>query len=276
MRYAARGPIGEFLMPRAIVEQALAYLKRELPCFEDIRVNRVCLGWGYSAVRLSTGDVGLCHSLLREVPLTCCQIVTQSGTLAGSRAARLAELAKSLDLGERVVGVATISALSQIILKRGSLGFTMMEGNILDELDIKPTDTVAMIGNIKPIVEPIRRKTSNLLIFERRSQFDQGILPDTACEKLLPDADVVIITGSAIANGSIERLLQLSQTAREIGVAGPSASIVPEPLFAHGVDVVGGVIVTDPDKALRIVVEGGGTPQLKAAVRFVTMKPKSE
>ncbi|MGP8068395.1 MAG: hypothetical protein ACLP5V_00750 [Candidatus Bathyarchaeia archaeon] len=26
---------------------------------------------------------------------------------------------------------------------------------------------------------------------------------------------------------------------------------------------------------MRIVAEGGGTPQLRAAVRFVTMKPKS-
>jgi uncharacterized protein (DUF4213/DUF364 family) len=151
----------------------------------------------------------------------------------------------------------------------------MMEGNILDELDIKPTDTVAMVGNIRPFVEPVRRKASNLWIFERGGRFDEGVLPDTACEKLLPEADVVIITGSAIANGTIERLLQLSQIARKVGVVGPSASIVPDPLFKRGADVVGGVIVTDADKALRIIAEGGGTPQLKAAVRFVTMKPKS-
>jgi uncharacterized protein (DUF4213/DUF364 family) len=261
-------------VPQTIVEQTLTHLKREVPSLEDIRVEQVCLGWGYSAVRLSTSDVGICHSLLGEVSLTCCQIVNQAGTLAGSPATELADLAKSWDLGQRVVGLATISALSQIVLKRVSKEFTMTEGNILDELDIKSTDTVAMVGNIKPFVEPVRKKASNLWIFERGGRFE-GVLPDTACEQLLPKADVVIITGSAIANGTMERLLQLSQIAREVGVVGPSASIVPDPLFKRGADVVGGVIVTDADKALRIVAEGGGTPQLKAAVRFVTMKPRS-
>jgi uncharacterized protein (DUF4213/DUF364 family) len=262
-------------MPQTIVEQTLTYLKREVPSLEDIRVERVCLGWGYSAVRLSTNDVGICHSLLGEVSLTCCQIVSQAGTLAGSPATELADLAKSWDLGQRVLGLATINALSQIILKRVSKGFIMTESNILDELDIKSTDTVAMVGNIRPFVEPVRKKTSNLWIFERGGRFEEGVLPDTACEELLPEADVVIITGSAIANGTVERLLQLSQNAREVGVVGPSASIVPDPLFKRGADAVGGVIVTDADKALRIVAEGGGTPQLKAAVRFVTMKPRS-
>jgi uncharacterized protein (DUF4213/DUF364 family) len=195
--------------------------------------------------------------------------------LAGTPAAGLAELAKSWNPTERVVGLVTIGALSQIILKRSSQGFAMMEGNILDELGIKPTDTVAMVGNIRPFVEPVRRKASNLLIFERGDRFDEGVLPDTACEKLLPEANFVIITGSAIANGTIKRLLQLSQIAREVGTVGPSASIVLDPLFKHEADIVGAVIVTDADKALRMIAEGEGTPQLRAAVRFVTMKPKS-
>jgi uncharacterized protein (DUF4213/DUF364 family) len=275
MPRAVRGRLGEFLMSKTIIEESLAYLKRGVPSFEDIRVDRACLGWGYTGVQLSTGDVGLCHSLLREMPLACCRMVRRSGTLAGSPAAELAELAKSWTLGERVIGLATISALSQIILKRGSQGFAMVEGNVLDELDIHPADAVAMVGNIRPFVKSVRRKASNLWIFERGGRFDEGVLPDPACEELLPEADVVIITGSAIANGTLERLLQLSQTAREVSVVGPSASVVPDPLFKRGADIVGGMIVTDAEKALRIIAEGGGTPQLKAAVRLVTMKRKS-
>jgi uncharacterized protein (DUF4213/DUF364 family) len=275
MRCTVRGRIGEFTVPQTIVEQTLRYLNHEVPSLEDIRVEQVCLGWGYSAVRLTTNDVGICHSLLGEISLTCCQIVNQAGTLAGSPATELADLAKSWNLGQRVIGLATISALSQTVLKGGCDGFTMTEGNILHELDIRSADTVAMVGNIKPFVEPVRKKASNLWIFERGDRFEEGVLPDTACEQLLPKADVVIITGSAIANGTIEQLLQLSRTARKVGVVGPSATIVPTPLFKHGADVVGGLIVTDADKALRIVAEGGGTQQLKAAGRFVTMKPRS-
>jgi uncharacterized protein (DUF4213/DUF364 family) len=274
MRYVVRGQIGDFTVSKSIVEQTLAYLKHEVPGIEDIIVEQACLGWGYSAIRLSTNDVGICHSLLGEGPPNSCQILRQVGTLAGSPAAELADLAKSWDLGERVVGLATISALSQIILKGSPKGFTMTEGNTLDELDIKTTDTVAMVGNIRPFVKPIARKASNLFIFERGGPFQEGIYPDTACEVLLPRADVVIITGSAIANGTMDRLLQLSRTARKVAIAGPSASIAPAPLFKNGADIVGGVIVTDADKVLRIVAEGGGALQLKSAVRFVTMKPR--
>jgi len=45
-------------------------------------------------------------------------------------------------------------------------------------------------------------------------------------------------------------------------------------LFKRSVDVVGGVIVTDPDKAMQIVAEGGGTRELRAATKFIVMKPK--
>jgi uncharacterized protein (DUF4213/DUF364 family) len=188
----------------------------------------------------------------------------------------LTELAKSWDVGERVIGVATINALSQIVLKSEHEGYAVMDGSVLDEIDIRPTDTVGMVGNIKPLVPAVRKKTANLWIFERGRSLDDSILPDTACEELLPRADIIVITGSAIANGTIGRLLQLSENARTVGVVGPSASIIPDPLFKRGVDVMGGVIVTNPDRVMQIVAEGGGTPQFKGATRFVVMKPKRD
>ena len=260
-------------MSVTIVEDILSCLRDELH-LASIRISRVCLGWGFTAVQVSTGDVGLCHSLLEEIAPTCCQIVQRAGTLSGSPVTHLTELAKSWDIGERVIGFATINALSQIIIKREQQRYAVREGNILDEIDIRPTETVGMVGNIKPLVPTIRNKTSKLWIFERGQSFDDSVLPDTACEELLPKADIVIITGSAIANGTIGRLLQLSENARTVGIVGPTASIVPDPLFRRGVDIIGGVIVTNPERAMQIVAEGGGTPQLKAATKFIIIKPK--
>jgi len=260
-------------MSNTIVDDALSCLRSEISNLGTIIVERVYLGWGYAAARLDTGDVGLCHSLLGEAPTACCQALRYAGMLAGTKAVELAELAKSWHIGERVIGMTTINALSQITLKHDHPGYTVREGNVADELYVKPTDTVGMIGNIKPLVAAIREKTPNLRIFERSGSVEEGILPDTACEELLPEADIVLITGSAVANGTIEHLLQLSRNARQVAVVGPSASIVPDALFSRGVNVIGGVIVTDPDKAVQIVVEGGGTPQLKSATKFVVIKP---
>jgi uncharacterized protein (DUF4213/DUF364 family) len=259
---------------KAIVEEALTCLSAEVSNLSDITVSRICLGWGYVGVQLSTDDVGLCHSLLAETRLECCQVVQKAGTLSGSPATMLAELAKSWDHGERVIGVATINALSQIVLRQEHERYSVLEGNTLDHVDIRPGESVAMVGNIKPLVPAIKSKAARLQVFERGGSLEEGVLPDAASEELIPEADLVFITGSAIANGTVGRLLQLSEKARHVILVGPSASMVPDPLFKRGVDVVGGVIVTDPEKAMQIVAEGGGTPQLRAATKFIVMKPK--
>lgn len=262
-------------MSKAIVEEALACLSAEVPNLLDITVSRICLGWGYVGVQLSTDDVGLCHSLVAETRLECCQVVKKAGTLSGSPATMLGGLAKSWDHGERVIGVATINALSQIVLKQQHERYSVLEGNTLDHVNIRPGESVAMVGNIKPLVPAIKSKTTRLRVFERGGSLEEGVLPDAASEELIPEADLVFITGSAIANGTIGRLLQLSGKARHVILVGPSASMVPDPLFKRGVDLIGGVIVTNPEIAMQVVAEGGGTPQLKAATRFVVIKPTS-
>jgi len=256
-----------------IADTLLSCLRSEIPDVDRIRVDKVCLGLGYTAVKLSTGHVGLCHSLLTEAPLECCQIVRRAGTLAGSPAIALAELIKSWDMGEKVVGAATVNALSQIILAHPSRKYRITEGSLIDRIDIKRDDIVALVGNIRPIVQDIRSKAGKLYIFERGGIIDEDVLPDVASEEHLPKADVVIITGTAIANGTIDRLLELSRGARYIALIGPSATVVPDPLFERGVSAIAGVIVVDSEKAMQIVSEGGGTPQLKAAVKFVVIEP---
>ncbi|MEM3733889.1 MAG: DUF364 domain-containing protein [Nitrososphaerales archaeon] len=259
---------------RRIVDRLLSCLRRELPDVDTIRADKVYLGLGFTAVRLSSGHVGLCHSLQSEVPLGCCQIVRRAGTMAGSSAMNLAGLIKSWDMGQRVVGAATINALSQIVLESPSEKYVVEEGNLIDHIDVKQDDTVSLVGNIRPIVSTIRSKARKLYIFERGRIIDEGVLPDTACEELLPQSDIVIITGTAIANGTIDRILELSRESRYIALIGPSATVIPDPLFDCGVSAIAGVIVVDPEKAMQIVAEGGGTPQLKTAVKFVVIKPK--
>lgn len=89
-------------------------------------------------------------------------------------------------------------------------------------------------------------------------------------------ADVVLITGTAIANGTIDHLLDLTKKAKEVAIIGASAGILPDVLFDRGVTLIGGVRVTGADKMMQIVAEGGGTPALKTAVEFINIKPKAK
>jgi len=113
----------------------------------------------------------------------------------------------------------------------------------------------------------------NLYVMERNlTEPDEDLLPDTACEEIVPTADVVIITGTALVNGTIDRLLELSTKAREVAVVGPTASIIPDPLFSRGATMIGGIKVVDPNRLLQVISEGGGVPQFKSASKQIVVR----
>ena len=67
----------------------------------------------------------------------------------------------------------------------------------------------------------------------------------------------MIITGVTLINHTLEGILAAAKPDAEIAVMGPTASALPDPLFKRGVTVVGGVVVTEPDRLLDILSTGG-------------------
>jgi uncharacterized protein (DUF4213/DUF364 family) len=56
---------------------------------------------------------------------------------------------------------------------------------------------------------------------------------------------------------SIANSLKVARRDAEIAVIGPTASMLPDALFARGVRVVGGVWVKKPDELLDVLAAGG-------------------
>jgi uncharacterized protein (DUF4213/DUF364 family) len=261
-------------MVMTVIADLRDILLREVPNIDDIIVERVCLGLGYTGVKLQGGQAGVCHSLLSEMALDCCQILESAGTLAGRTATEFLGLAGSWDLGERVIGIATVNALSQIVFEAHPDRYTVEDANLIDVIEVGPEDIVVLVGLIRPFVPVFRAKAKHLYILERGAEREEGVLPDTVCEEVVPEADVVVITGSSLANGTVDRLLELASGARNVALVGPTVSCVPDPLFSRGVDYAGGIRIRDADKALQVIAEGGGTPQLRMAGEFVTFKAR--
>ena len=256
----------------SVLTEVKDMLLREIPAIDEITVEEVCLGLGYSGVKLKSGQVGVCNSLLSESAPECCQILKSAGTLSGRRAGEFMGKIDSWDMVERVIGVSTVNALSQMVFEADPGRYAVEEGNLIDVIEVGPEDTVVLVGYIRPFVPVLRSRAKRLYILERGLQRDEGVLPDTACEQVVPQAEVAIITGSALANGTIDRLLELAGNARIVALVGPTVSCLPDPLFRRGVDFAGGIRIRDADKAMQILAEGGGTPQLKQAGEFVTYK----
>jgi uncharacterized protein (DUF4213/DUF364 family) len=82
--------------------------------------------------------------------------------------------------------------------------------------------------------------------------------PAEKASEVLPLCDIAILTGSSIANGTIEDLLSYTQPGATVVVTGPTASLLPDAFFARNATVVSGIQVTDQDLALDMLAEGLG------------------
>ena len=102
------------------------------------------------------------------------------------------------------------------------------------------------------------------------------INPLTSLPKSLKESDIVIATGSAFVNNTADMIIENSPQARELIFVGPTASLYPHPLFSRGVSCVGGLIIRDADKMLKVVGHaGGGKALLKTCAEKITIRRKS-
>ncbi len=109
---------------------------------------------------------------------------------------------------------------------------------------------VAVIGHFQ-YLEKRLQGLCDLYVLERRPS--EGDYPDPACEYLLPEMDVVFITGCTLTNKTMPRLLELSKNAFTI-LTGPS-TVMSEVMFRHGADALCGFCVADEAVCLDAIRE---------------------
>jgi uncharacterized protein len=148
----------------------------------------------------------------------------------------LAEFARSDDLYEASLGMAAINSLIEV---EQSL---LAELNAFDALaELGRNRTVALVGHF-PFVDRLRPRVGRLWGLEQQPQ--PGVYPAEAAGTLIPQADVLAITGSALTNHTIDGLLELASPQARVLVIGPSAPLSPA-WFERGVDLVCSARVAD-------------------------------
>ncbi len=108
---------------------------------------------------------------------------------------------------------------------------------------------VATIGHFA-YVERHMKDICTLSILERNPL--PGDYPDSAAEYILPQQDMVFITGCTITNKTLTRLLTLSKNARTI-ITGPSTPMTDR-LIAAGADDLAGFIPLDYEGCKQAVL----------------------
>jgi len=188
--------------------------------------------------------------------------VAEAGRLEGGSARRLAELVRSESTLEAGIGLAAINSLLEVDENRC---VDLNAGRFLAEQ--APGKKVALIGHF-PFVPDLRRAAARLWVIDLHPR--EGDLGPEEGMALLPEADVVAISGSALINHTMESLLARCRRDSLVVVLGPSAPLCPV-LFDYGVEVISGTLVVDPARALRSVSQGAVFRQVEG-VRLVTMR----
>ena len=102
----------------------------------------------------------------------------------------------------------------------------------------------------------------------------EGDFLEHAADKLIPQADVVAITGTALTNHTLEHLLELCNPWAYVLILGDTAPLSPL-FFEYGVDAVCGTAVVDTEQALRCVSQGATFRQIKGTKRLALQKQSS-
>ncbi|NCP15745.1 DUF364 domain-containing protein [bacterium] len=225
----------------------------------DAPVRTVLVGAHWTAVcsrfcglaSTFTGDKPHGHAPVRDV-----------GRLHEKSARELAEYARSDNLLEASIGVAAINSLLDVDESRA------VEINAVEVLiEHGRGRNVALVGHF-PFIPKLHPAVGQLWVLEQRPA--EGEFPAEVAADLIPQADVVAITGSALINHTLDGLLALCRPQALVMILGPSTPLSPV-LFAHGAAILSGARIVDETAALRTIGQGASFQQV-AGVRLLTIQ----
>lgn len=252
------------LMPETGIFLNRLYAQME-PSAKNRRVVDLRLGLSYVGVKLDSGTTGIA-AVLPDISHRGCTDLKEAGTYTGAEAQHLIKyLLESKSSLHLSIGLALANALVKLPVD------THEDREATTCFNLKPGEKVAMVGLFAPLVERIRATGANLTIIEKNpARID--LLSDKEKKQALKECDVAIITATTLLNNTCEETLAMLGRPRIVALMGPSTPLVPEIFSGTQVNHLGGAIVTNAQRVLQIISEGGGTPALRSYLRFVNMK----
>ncbi|OCZ49856.1 DUF364 domain-containing protein [Dehalobacter sp. TeCB1] len=209
-----------------------------LPRLKGKKIREVRVGLGLMTVELDDGSLGVTY-VLRKETVDGCSLLPQGGKLVGMPAQEIAEWALqgnnviSSAMGLAVLNsVAEFEKLEQVENADGS--------DAAFSVEIKPTDTVGVIGHIGPIIFNLKDKVQNLLVFERGENLPGGVYPESKEPELLPECQVVFVSSTSLINRTLESVLGYCNGTRDVVMVGSSTPLYPQAFRGTGVTMLSG------------------------------------
>jgi uncharacterized protein (DUF4213/DUF364 family) len=232
--------------------------------FYDVVIKHVVAGIYFTAVELSSGYCGLASSDLNSLD---CSSHNRSrgygeftpGNFSGLKVAGLFNLSES-SCSVKTLQLAVMNALSAELTVEPAYKVTE-NLDPFDLLDLTMGKRVCLVGAFLSYMQKIATANCALQIVELNEaavpdEYKTYLVPSALAAKAISESEIVIITGASLANNTLDKLLEMIPLKTQVVLVGPTSSLLPDVLFAHGVDIMGAIRITDASKMLQLVAEG--------------------
>ncbi|MDQ7095672.1 DUF364 domain-containing protein [Desulfosporosinus sp. PR] len=279
------------LGPGAILRETQEHIQSILGGdIAKITLERVVIGLFFTGVKLSNGVGGICFTPIKTIPeAVCCpssaRAMPNSGRLKGAPVLELLKEIPGSNSLRKAIGIAVLNALSETCWQKSPPQDYKVQSNVdaLDVVEIPEEAYVVVVGALAPFLKKLKKRAKPFTVLEMDpSTLKADEMPFYAhgsrAAEFIPQADVLVITGTTLINDTLDNLLQLAKPTAQIAVVGPTASLMPEAFFQRGVDILGGISVTHPDDLLDLLAEAGSGYHFfgKSADRTVIRRSKDE
>lgn len=257
--------------PDQILIETISLLKQRLPeSFSNVILENVGVGVFFTGVKLSNGYGGICFTPVDQIPeAVCCATAASAmpycGELIGVSLDDIFKYIHSKAPLFRAVIISIINALSACYIDICPEGTYNIEHDkdafdLVDEMET--TLPIVVVGALWPVIHRLKESGASYRIFElnrnalREDELPYFVPPEEQ-DAILASAGCVVMTGATLVTSTCEDLLSRIPQGIPVIIGGPTVSMIPDILFNWGVTAVGGDIVTDPDRLLATIVQGG-------------------
>jgi uncharacterized protein (DUF4213/DUF364 family) len=158
---------------------------------------------------------------------------------------------------QEMISLAAINAICQHVMRETKLEVDSATDS-LGLLSVSAGDRVGMVGLFFGLIKTIREVGAELVVIEKKEQLIKQFpnLPITLDTTKLRKCNKILCTSTTILNNSLDEILAHCSPDAFVSIIGPTAGYFPDPLFARGVDVVGGRVVKNGELFMQLIAEG--------------------
>jgi uncharacterized protein (DUF4213/DUF364 family) len=234
-----------------ILEETIDLIRDQLDSrLRTLAIAACRVGVFFTGLKLNSGHAGVAFTPVAEIgEAVCCPRsaarMPDAGRLTHKNIEEILDYALSANVLKSAIGVASINALSSFLFDQGiKQDYDIhYDRDGLDLLKIGPDDIVCLVGAFTPYIRKFKTTGNPFTIIEKN--------PD------ILKADEKEYYRSPGQAPDILKLLKQTEPRGQVAVIGPTVSMIPDIYFRKGVNLMGGVHITNPDVMLRVIEEGG-------------------